>query len=297
MSTDSITRFHFPMVRFSGREKHLWNPILKKQYKQRPEERVRLKTVEVLLAMGVSQTRMAFEHPVHLPGDKSSSRTDIVVFDKAVKPLLLVECKEPDVHLTEQTALQYGRYNEVLNAPFGLLTNGIQDIWISYEDGTTSTHTHPPHSLFAEPFPISKKKTFAYWRDRGFAGEHHTLPVEEHLSAILSQWFLDPSSQNPVYLSFAELPLRFGFDGYYAIPLHNDRYQLAITCSATREGGTVLNAVLNEQGVNTCLFSLPVQNATVSTLITPAGIQEMEIPVEELLRSPDIAERLVELMK
>ena len=52
-------------------------------------------------------------------------RCDIVVFDAAVKPWLLVECKSPKVRLTQSTFEQVARYNLRLKAPFLVATNGL----------------------------------------------------------------------------------------------------------------------------------------------------------------------------
>jgi len=52
-------------------------------------------------------------------------RSDIVVFDAAVNPWLLVECKSPKVPLTQATFEQAARYNLELRAPFLAVTNGL----------------------------------------------------------------------------------------------------------------------------------------------------------------------------
>ena len=52
-------------------------------------------------------------------------RSDIIVFDSAVKPWLLVECKSPKVPLTQDTFEQAARYNLRWQAPFLAVTNGL----------------------------------------------------------------------------------------------------------------------------------------------------------------------------
>jgi hypothetical protein len=51
-------------------------------------------------------------------------RYDIVAFSKNTKPLLLVECKAPDVKISQKTFDQIAVYNLKLNVPYLILTNG-----------------------------------------------------------------------------------------------------------------------------------------------------------------------------
>ena len=51
-------------------------------------------------------------------------RADIVVFDRAGKPLAVVECKRPDVALDARVIEQAMRYNSVLGVRFLFVTNG-----------------------------------------------------------------------------------------------------------------------------------------------------------------------------
>ena len=51
-------------------------------------------------------------------------RADILVFDRKGEPLLLVECKRPDVLIDEQVLRQALNYHAVLNISFLVLTNG-----------------------------------------------------------------------------------------------------------------------------------------------------------------------------
>lgn len=52
-------------------------------------------------------------------------RTDIVVYDKNAKPLLIVECKASSVSISQLTFDQIARYNMVLKVKYLLVTNGI----------------------------------------------------------------------------------------------------------------------------------------------------------------------------
>ena len=51
-------------------------------------------------------------------------RADILVYDRQAKPLMIVECKRPEVELTSEVLDQTIRYNMVLNVKYILITNG-----------------------------------------------------------------------------------------------------------------------------------------------------------------------------
>jgi len=53
-----------------------------------------------------------------------SKRFDIVVFDRMGNPYMLIECKEMNVPLSEQTLEQALRYNLQIQAPVFILCNG-----------------------------------------------------------------------------------------------------------------------------------------------------------------------------
>lgn len=58
-----------------------------------------------------------------------TKRTDIVVFDKTGSPHIIVECKAPQVQITQQAFDQIARYNMTLNAKFLIVTNGLQHFY------------------------------------------------------------------------------------------------------------------------------------------------------------------------
>ena len=52
-------------------------------------------------------------------------RTDIVLFSKSGNPLVVVECKAPEVKISQQTFDQIARYNLELRVSYLIVTNGI----------------------------------------------------------------------------------------------------------------------------------------------------------------------------
>lgn len=53
-------------------------------------------------------------------------RTDVLVFDSNTEPLLLIECKAPEVKITQEVFDQASRYNSVYKVKYILITNGLE---------------------------------------------------------------------------------------------------------------------------------------------------------------------------
>jgi type I site-specific restriction endonuclease len=58
-------------------------------------------------------------------GDKQF-RADILVYDRQARPLMVVECKRPEVELSQEVLDQAIRYNMVLNVKYIIITNGTK---------------------------------------------------------------------------------------------------------------------------------------------------------------------------
>ena len=103
----------------------IWDPLRKKEVALTPEERVRQWFIGILSTrMGVPLHMMMSEAGFKL-GDKQF-RADIVVYDRRVSPLMVVECKRPEVDLTQEVLDQAVRYNMVLDVKYIVITNGRQ---------------------------------------------------------------------------------------------------------------------------------------------------------------------------
>ena len=104
-------------------EVEVWVPTRASWLVLTPEEEVRRRVVRHLTErLSVPPTHIAEEYPVRLNGQPQ--RADVVVFDVALKPWLVVECKAPDVAITQSVIDQVVRYNSVLGACQVVVTNG-----------------------------------------------------------------------------------------------------------------------------------------------------------------------------
>jgi hypothetical protein len=89
-----------------------------------PEEWVRRHVLALLVDhMGVPPALISQEYPIRLNG--TTQRADIVTVSTAGQPQMLVECKAPEVAISEAVLAQAFRYNSVLGARRVMLTNGL----------------------------------------------------------------------------------------------------------------------------------------------------------------------------
>ena len=124
------------MIMSSGRT--IWDPLRKKEIALTPEERVRQWCIGVLNKdFGVPLHMMMSEAGFRL-GDKQF-RADILVYDRSARPILVVECKRPEVELTAEVLDQAIRYNMVLNVKYMIITNGTVTYVFSKEEGQFTT--------------------------------------------------------------------------------------------------------------------------------------------------------------
>ncbi len=101
----------------------LWDPLRKKEVALTPEEKVRQWFINYLnRSCGVPMTLMNSE--VSLQYGAKPFRADVVVFDRAGLPIMVVECKREDVEIGPDVLRQALRYHAVLNIDYVVLTNG-----------------------------------------------------------------------------------------------------------------------------------------------------------------------------
>lgn len=103
----------------------IWDPLRKKEVARTPEEVVRQWCIGVLNAkLDVPLHMMMSEAGLKLGG--KLFRADIIVYDRKAQPLVVVECKRPEVELTREVLDQAVRYNMVLNVKYMIITNGTK---------------------------------------------------------------------------------------------------------------------------------------------------------------------------
>lgn len=276
----SLSLHHFPRITFKDQEKFLWNPILKKAFKNLPEERVRLQLVDYLTEEAAfSKNRLSFETPVNLPRDKAASRTDLICYDSDFKPLLLIECKAPEIKLDGKAAIQISRYNQMVGASTLMISNGVQDYWFTAK-GNELLQKVP------EQFkPISTvDRNYEYWTERGFAGKNSDSEIQPWIKDSCIELYMNDDSA-PQFFNFEGTAPDLLLSNFYRIFPVDEQTNLALSLTATPFGATKLNAVLNQNGENLALLSasldlLATEESQNSILQNHKGFQQLDIVVE-----------------
>ena len=140
---------------FNGKEQ-IFCDWRKRWVRLTPEEWVRQQLLHRLVEqLGYPASLIAVEVPFQLPitnyqlpTNAKRYRADAVVYNRAMQPLMLIECKAETVPLTQKTLDQAITYNRSLQVPFLLLHNGPQTIVIQiHEEGITTLAAIPSYSV------------------------------------------------------------------------------------------------------------------------------------------------------
>ncbi|MVO08169.1 restriction endonuclease subunit R [Flavobacterium sp. TP390] len=118
----------FPTYSFrfknSENKTFIFDEIRKKFVVLTPEEWVRQNTIHYLIQeKKYSKSYINVEKLVKVNG--INKRYDIVVFNSDGSIFLLIECKAPEVAISQHTFDQIARYNLVLKATYLMVTNGL----------------------------------------------------------------------------------------------------------------------------------------------------------------------------
>lgn len=104
----------------------IFDPIRRKYVRLTPEEWVRQHFINYLVVYG--------KYPAGLIGvevpftmNKMKKRLDILIHDRKGKPLMIIECKEPEIKLDGKVFDQIVVYNMQFRVPYLIVTNGIQN--------------------------------------------------------------------------------------------------------------------------------------------------------------------------
>ena len=110
--------------------------IIRKKYVQlTPEEWVRQNFIYYLVNF-LDYPKSLIKVESGLRYNRLLKRSDILIFNRDVEPLLLVECKSSELKITQDVIDQAAVYNRSLNARYLLVTNGIQHLcWKISDNG------------------------------------------------------------------------------------------------------------------------------------------------------------------
>ncbi len=122
-------RLNLPLVKLQIKKKtdklYVFDVTRKKDLLITPEEWVRQHIIHFLKEQyNYPFSLMSSEGALKI--NKNLQRYDLVCYGKHGKPLLLVECKAPEIKLNQAVFDQAARYNYQLKIPYILITNGME---------------------------------------------------------------------------------------------------------------------------------------------------------------------------
>ena len=142
---DSTPKLNFPPINLRAKRENnrtlVFDNVRSMYVVLTPEEWVRRHLVEYLITRCGAQLRsIVEEYPVNI--NSTPQRADVVVMTSSAKPLLLAECKAPEINFNNKQCLeevfaQATRYNAIVGAKYIVLTNGLKHFCFEQQsDGT-----------------------------------------------------------------------------------------------------------------------------------------------------------------
>jgi len=122
-------KINFPEYEFrtktEGQRTLIFDRIRKKYIVLTPEEFVRQHLINYLVTeKGYPATLISVEAPLKYA--RMDKRSDLLINNNSGQPLMLVECKAPEVAITQKVFEQIAIYNLTIQAPYLMVTNGLQ---------------------------------------------------------------------------------------------------------------------------------------------------------------------------
>ncbi|MDA3953037.1 MAG: type I restriction enzyme HsdR N-terminal domain-containing protein [Bacteroidales bacterium] len=112
-------------IKLIEQRKYIFDSIRKKFVILTPEEWVRQNFLRYLVdEKKYPASLIAIEMEFKL--NNLSKRSDAVIYDKLVNPILIVECKASSVKVDQKVFDQIARYNMKFNVEYLVVTNGLQ---------------------------------------------------------------------------------------------------------------------------------------------------------------------------
>ena len=136
-------------VKKKEKKTYIFDDFRKKYVMLTPEEWVRQHFLMYLVTeLDFPKSLIAVEAGLKLY--KRIKRTDIVVYNKQGNPVLIVECKAPEVKLNEKVFDQVVRYNMALQVNYLIVTNGLDHYCcqLDYEKNTYNFLKNIPNYKF-----------------------------------------------------------------------------------------------------------------------------------------------------
>lgn len=125
-------------IKHEGKKAFVFDEIRKKWIMLTPEEWVRQHLIHYLVnEKEFPKSLISVEKEIELNGTKK--RYDVVVFTSTLSPILLIECKAPNIELNEEVVEQALRYNLNLGVKYIMFTNGLSELIFCSQNSKLTT--------------------------------------------------------------------------------------------------------------------------------------------------------------
>jgi hypothetical protein len=128
--------FEYRLREAEGR-RWIFDTIRKKFVVLTPEEWVRQHVVNYITAH-LNYPRALVRIEGGLSYNQLAKRSDIVIYDRAGGPWMVVECKAPTLRVSAQVIHQAAAYNHTLRARYVVVSNGVAHVVCAVENGEVS---------------------------------------------------------------------------------------------------------------------------------------------------------------
>lgn len=145
----NLPAYEFKIIQ-KGEKRQVFDTFRKKYVALTPEEWVRQHLCRYMVEeLGYPAGRMSLEGGVVVNG--ISSRWDVLVFDENGSPEILVECKAPQVKLSNAVLDQALRYQKGTGANTIIVSNGVEHLYIRLDgEKARGSRGLPPYRYQAD---------------------------------------------------------------------------------------------------------------------------------------------------
>jgi hypothetical protein len=111
---------------------YVYDQFRRKYVRLSPEEWVRQNFAHYLVSeRSYPSSRMMLEKSLRI--NKMSKRCDILVCNDSGEPIVMIECKSPDIKIGQKTFEQVSVYNIAFHVQYLIITNGLQHFCCSVD--------------------------------------------------------------------------------------------------------------------------------------------------------------------
>jgi type I site-specific restriction-modification system R (restriction) subunit len=129
----NLPTYSFKLKSVDGRNT-IFDDIRRRYVALTPEEWVRQNFIRYLVnEKSYPQALISIEKQFKY--NRLVKRSDVLVYNRSGIPVLMIECKAPDIKINQEVFDQIALYNLKFNVPYLVVTNGIQHYCCIYEAG------------------------------------------------------------------------------------------------------------------------------------------------------------------